>query len=128
MVPFMRKPLKLLTAGGATLHVEAVRGKAAREGFRGRPAPGPQEGLLFIFGRRDRLPDFTMDGVGFGLDLVLLDREPGYPVYTIVGVQHLEPHEHRVPVRATGVGALELAAGEAARLGLVEGSILAIAW
>ncbi len=103
--------LKLLTLGGDVVHVEAVRGRSARQGFRGRPEPGPQEGLLFPFGRRRRLPDFTMASVPFDLDLVLLDREPGYPTYTVVGVQRLHANERREPVSAMGVAALELAVG-----------------
>lgn len=120
--------LKLVTDGGDLVRVHAVRGREARRGFRGLPPPGPQEGLLFPFGRRRRIPDFTMLGVPFDLDLVLLDRDHGYPTYTVIGVQHLPAGERTIRVNATGVAALELAVGEAERLGLRDGSLLSISW
>lgn len=120
--------MRLVTAAGDEVHVEAVRGASARRGYRGRPEPGPHEGLFFPMGRRAPISDFTMIGVPFDLDLVVLDRDGGLPAFTVVDVQRLHAGQERHAVGMVGVGALELAAGEADRLGIVPGSLMTVAW
>jgi uncharacterized membrane protein (UPF0127 family) len=120
--------MRLVTAAGDEVHVEALRGAAARQGYRGRKEPGPHEGLFFPMGRRGPIAPFTMVGVPFDLDLVLLDRSGGLPAFTVVGVQRLHAGEERHDVGLDGVAALEVAAGEAERLGIVVGSLMSIAW
>lgn len=120
--------MKLVTDSGEIITVHVLRGAAARKGYRGRPEPDSHEGLFFPFGRQRLIPDFTMTGVPFDLDLVVLDRPAGHPSFQVIEVIHLAAEVSRVRVGLVGVAALELAAGEARRLGLGTGSLLTFAW
>jgi uncharacterized membrane protein (UPF0127 family) len=120
--------MRLVTATGDEIHVETVRGAKAQQGYRGRTEPGPHEGLFFPMRRRAPISPFTMAGVPFDLDLVLLDRTGGLPTFTVVGVQRLHAGVQRHDVGMDGVAALEVAAGEADRLGIVPGTMMSIAW
>jgi hypothetical protein len=67
-----------------------------------------------------------MTDVAFDLDLLVLDREMGYPCYRVIEVLRLESGEDRIRVGTMGTAALELLAGDARRLGIGPGSRLYI--
>lgn len=81
-------------------------------GMRRYPKPVP---LLFAFGERGFHP-FTMKGVPFPLDMVFIDRDLVVGVLTAPANRH-GPFAALTPYTTV----LELAAGDARRLGLVDG-------
>lgn len=67
-----------------------------------------------------------MDGVAFDIDLIVLDREQGYPCYRAIDVLRLVSGQKRIPIAVSGTAVLELGAGDASRLGIGPGSRLYI--
>ena len=109
--------------GRGTLHVETAVTSAARtQGLSGRPRLPPGHGMFFVF---DTIQEQSMwmSGMRFALDVVWLDEYmrivsvardcrpcvPGRPCVTFAS---------GLPIKY----AIEVAAGEADRLGFVEGA------
>lgn len=86
-------------------------------GLLGRPAPGAQEGMLIT-----RCRNIHTVGMAYPIDVLFLDRD-GRIVRIVTRVR---PRRWRVaaPWRSGAVNTLEMAAGEAARLGLWAGQRL----
>lgn len=60
--------------GGIPLHVDVLRTSAEQaKGYRGRNAPGPNEGLLFLYSELTKV-GFWMKDVDFPLQLLAFDE------------------------------------------------------
>ena len=106
----------VLDAEFAVTEEERARGLMGREDF------GPGDAMLFVF-PEERWLSFWMKGTPVSLDIVFFDGE-GRWINTASGTVPYSLEHHR----SLGMGrfVLELAAGEAGRLGIGPGSRLAV--
>ncbi len=113
-----------LSVGTSRIAVELATTSAARaQGLSGRDALPPQRGMLFVFPEDGRYA-FWMKDMRFAIDIVWIDRE-GRVVRVDAGVQPATfPATFSPPTPVRYV--LELAAGQAAALGLAPGTLVSV--
>ncbi|MBW3671049.1 MAG: DUF192 domain-containing protein [Acidobacteria bacterium] len=114
----------LLTSSGERVELEIARSDAQRaRGLMFRESLPPAHGMLFVFSESDR-HGFWMKNTFIPLDMVWIEADG-----TIAEIQreiqpcHADPCPSYAP-ESPGLYVLELAAGEADRLGLREGDRL----
>jgi len=107
----------------AELTLEVARTAAQREhGLMNRTELAPRTGMIFVF-ERDEFVSFWMKNTLLPLDMIFIGADGKVRrVYANVPVLHPQPSDAQIPLEgAQAKYVIELGAGEAAKVGIVDG-------